>query len=88
MTEVKTKVERTVTGRVVSDKTDKTITVYVERLVKHSVYGKYIRRSTKFHAHDEANECKIGDLVVIAQSRPYSKTKSWKLVEIVERAMG
>ncbi|GBU10247.1 30S ribosomal subunit protein S17 [Gammaproteobacteria bacterium] len=86
MTEDAKKTERTVTGRVVSDKMDKTITVYVERLIKHPMYGKYIRRSTKFHAHDETNQCKIGDTVVIKQSRPLSKTKSWVLVNIVNQA--
>ncbi len=77
---------RTLTGRVVSDKMDKTITVVVERLVKHPLYGKYIRRSTKLHAHDENNECREGDVVVIQECRPISKTKSWRLVRIVERA--
>lgn len=77
---------RTVTGRVVSSKMDKTITVRVERLVKHPLYGKYIRRSTKLHAHDENNECNEGDVVVIQECRPLSKTKSWRLVKIVERA--
>jgi small subunit ribosomal protein S17 len=86
MTDTPNKVDRTVTGLVVSDKMDKTITVYVERLIKHKMYGKYIRRSTKFHAHDETNSCKIGDKVVIKQSRPLSKTKSWVLVNIVDRA--
>ena len=88
MSEVKAKVERAVTGRVVSNKADKTITVSVERLIKHAKYEKYIRRTTKFHAHDENNECNTGDLVVISQSRPYSKTKSWVLVNIVERTVG
>lgn len=78
---------RTLTGRVVSDKMNKTITVLVERKVPHPVYGKYVRRSTKIHAHDESNECKQGDLVTIAQCRPLAKTKSWRLVEIVERAV-
>lgn len=78
---------RTLTGRVVSDKMNKTITVLVERKVPHPVYGKYVRRSTKIHAHDEINECKQGDLVTIAQCRPLAKTKSWRLVEIVERAV-
>lgn len=78
---------RTLTGRVVSDKMNKTITVLVERKVPHPVYGKYVRRSTKIHAHDETNECKQGDLVTIAQCRPLAKTKSWRLVEIVERAV-
>ena len=78
---------RTLTGRVVSDKMNKTITVLVERKVPHPVYSKYVRRSTKIHAHDETNECKQGDLVTIAQCRPLAKTKSWRLVEIVERAV-
>ncbi len=78
--------KRTVTGRVVSDKMDKTITVLVERRVKHPVYGKYIKRSTKLHAHDANNECQIGDLVTISECRPISKTKTWVLEKIVERA--
>ncbi|MGB1192144.1 MAG: 30S ribosomal protein S17 [Pseudomonadales bacterium] len=77
---------RKITGRVVSDKMDKTITVMVERRVKHALYGKYITRSTKLHAHDEKNECNEGDLVAISESRPLSKTKTWMLQEIVERA--
>lgn len=77
---------RTVTGKVVSDKMDKTITVLVERKEKHPIYGKYIKRSTKLHAHDEKNECQTGDLVTIAESRPLSKTKTWSLVRIEERA--
>ncbi|MDG4597806.1 MAG: 30S ribosomal protein S17 [Candidatus Contendobacter sp.] len=81
-----TRVERTLSGRVTSDKMDKTITVAVERLVKHPVYGKYVRRTTKLHAHDERNECHMGDLVTIKQCRPLSKTKSWTLVAVVERA--
>lgn len=80
------KVVRTLSGRVVSDKMDKTVTVLVERKVKHPLIGKVIRRSNKFHAHDEANECKIGDLVVIEESRPLSKTKTWKVSKIVEKA--
>lgn len=76
---------RTITGRVVSDKMDKTITVLVERLVKHPVYGKYVKRSTKLHAHDENNECQVGDVVAITSCRPLSKTKTWKLVQILER---
>ncbi len=83
MTEVM-KTERTMTGRVVSDKMDKTITVLIERLVKHPIYGKYQRRSTKVHAHDEKNVAKMGDSVVVKESRPYSKTKSWALVKVVE----
>jgi len=80
------KVVRTLSGRVVSDKMDKTVTVLVERKVKHPLIGKVIRRSNKFHAHDEANECKIGDMVVIEESRPLSKTKTWKVSKIVEKA--
>lgn len=76
---------RTLTGLVVSDKMDKTITVLIERRVKHPIYGKYLKRSTKLHAHDEQNQCKIGDKVTISETRPLSKTKSWALVEIVER---
>jgi small subunit ribosomal protein S17 len=81
-----TQVERTLTGRVTSNKMDKTITVVIERLVKHPVYGKYIRRTTKLHAHDENNECREGDLVAIKQCRPLSKTKSWMLAAVVKRA--
>lgn len=80
------KIVRKITGRVVSDKMDKTITVMVERRVKHALYGKYITRSTKLHAHDEKNECNEGDLVAISESRPLSKTKTWMLQEIVEKA--
>ncbi len=78
--------QRTLQGRVVSDKMNKSVTVLIERRVAHPLYGKYVRRSTKLHAHDENNDCRTGDLVVIEQCRPLSKTKSWKLVEIVERA--
>lgn len=74
------KTERTLVGRVVSDKMDKTVTVLIERKVKHPVYGKFIKRSTKLHVHDENNECVEGDTVVITESRPYSKTKTWRLV--------
>ncbi len=77
---------RTVTGRVVSNKMDKTITVVVERRVKHPVYGKYITRSSKIHAHDESNQCGIGDTVTVAETRPISKSKTWNLVEVVESA--
>lgn len=77
---------RTITGRVVSDKMDKTITVLVERRVNHELYGKYITRSTKLHAHDENNDCNEGDTVAIIESRPMSKTKTWKLQSIVEKA--
>lgn len=78
---------RTITGKVVSDKMDKTITVLVERRVKHELYGKYITRSTKLHAHDENNDCNEGDTVAIIESRPLSKTKTWKLQSIVEKAV-
>ena len=77
---------RTLTGEVTSDRMDKTITVMVERKVKHPLYKKYVRRSTKLHAHDEANECRIGDQVSIEQCRPLSKSKSWRLHSIVKRA--
>ena len=77
---------RKVIGKVVSDKMDKTITVLVERKVKHPLYGKYMIRSSKLHAHDEKNECKSGDVVAISESRPLSKTKTWILQEIVEKA--
>lgn len=80
------KLVRTLTGRVVSDKMNKSISVMIERRVKHPVYGKYVSKTTKVKAHDENNECKIGDVVTIAESRPISKTKSWKLVKIEERA--
>jgi small subunit ribosomal protein S17 len=80
------KKQRTVQGRVVSNKMDKTVTVLVERQVKHELYGKYIRRSTKLHAHDAENSCKEGDVVRVAECAPMSKTKNWRVVEIVERA--
>ncbi len=76
---------RTVTGYVVSDRMDKTITVKIERKVPHPLYKKYVRRSTKIHAHDENNECRIGDIVMVQECRPLSKTKSWRLVRVVER---
>lgn len=84
MTEVKT--IRTVAGRVVSNKMDRSITVMVERRVKHPLYGKFLRRSTKLHAHDENNECNEGDEVTITECKPVSKTKAWRLVEITKRA--
>ena len=80
------KSNRRVTGRVVSDAMDKTITVLVERRVKHPLYGKFISRSTKIHAHDEANACSEGDLVTVEQCRPLSKTKTWRLLEVLEKA--
>jgi len=86
MSESTAQTPRTVVGRVISTKADKTITVYTERRVPHPLYGKYIRRSTKLLAHDEENSCREGDKVSIAECRPLSKRKSWKLHEIVERA--
>lgn len=86
MSESAAKVQRTVTGRVTSNKMEKTITVAVERRVRHPLYGKYVRKTTKMHAHDEDNTCGIGDKVTIAQCRPLSKSKTWQLVEVVERA--
>lgn len=85
MTEAQ-KTVRTLMGRVISDKMNKTITVLIERRVKHPIYGKYVKRSTKLHAHDETNQCRIGDTVSIRETRPLSKTKAWTLVEVVERA--
>ena len=81
-----TKKLHTVEGRVVSNKMDKTVTVLVERQVKHALYGKYIRRSTKLHAHDADNACNEGDKVRLAEIAPMSKTKNWSVVEIVSRA--
>ena len=77
---------RTVQGRVVSNKMDKTITVVVERFVKHPIYGKFIKRSTTLHAHDESNVCNKGDVVTIRECRPLSKSKTWTLVDVVEKA--
>jgi small subunit ribosomal protein S17 len=85
MSENQTKI-RTITGRVVSNKMDKTITVLVERVVKHPVYGKYVKRSTKMMAHDENNVCQEGDVVSIASCRPMSRHKTFKLVEVLESA--
>jgi small subunit ribosomal protein S17 len=82
----KAKVVRTFVGRVVSDKRAKTITVLVERRVKHELYGKIVARSSKYHAHDEQGEYKLGDLVEITESRPISKTKSWVVTRLVEKA--
>ena len=86
MSEQQASSNRTLQGRVISDKMDKTVTVLVERQVQHPIYGKFIRRSTKVHAHDENNECRTGDMVVVEQCRPLSKTKTWRLVRVVERA--
>nr|WP_245584181.1 30S ribosomal protein S17 [Saccharospirillum impatiens] len=77
---------RTVTGQVVSNKADKTVTVKIERTVTHPIYGKIVKRSTKMHAHDENNECQIGDFVTIEECRPLSKSKTWRLVRVEERA--
>ena len=86
MSEDKNKGKRTIIGRVVSDKMDKTVSVAVERLIKHPMYGKYIRRTSKVLAHDAANECKPGDRVTISECKPISKNKSWEVVSVVERA--
>lgn len=80
------KVTRTLTGKVVSDKMNKTLTVLVERSVRHPLYKKYLRRSTRFHVHDEAGEGRLGDTVTIEQCRPLSKTKAWRLVRVVARS--
>lgn len=77
---------KTRTGVVTSNRMEKTITVSVERRVKHPIYGKFVKKTTKFHAHDEKNECTIGDTVRIMETRPLSKTKRWRLVEVVEKA--
>ncbi|MDW5415105.1 MULTISPECIES: 30S ribosomal protein S17 [Iodobacter] len=80
------KLKRELTGRIVSDKMDKTVTVLVERLVKHPLYGKMMRRSKKYHAHDESNQYHEGDLVTIVEIRPLSKTKNWAVTTLVEKA--
>ena len=77
---------RTVQGRVVSNKMEKSITVVVERKVKHPIYGKFIKRTTKLHAHDETNQCNEGDVVIIRECRPLSKSKNWMLVHVVTKA--
>lgn len=77
------KSERSLEGKVVSDKMEKTISVYIERKVPHPVYGKYIKRSTKLHVHDENNVAKTGDTVIIKETRPYSKSKTWALVKVI-----
>jgi small subunit ribosomal protein S17 len=82
---VERNLRKTKLGVVSSNKMDKTITVSVERKVKHPLYGKFVKKSTKFHAHDEKNECSIGDTVKIMETRPISKTKRWRLVEVVEK---
>ncbi len=86
MSEETKKAQRTIVGRVVSDKMDKTVSVAIERLIKHPMYGKYIRRTTKVLAHDASNECKSGDRVAISECKPISKNKSWAVVNVIERA--
>ncbi|PSK94831.1 30S ribosomal protein S17 [Taibaiella chishuiensis] len=86
MSVVERKARKTRIGLVTSDKMDKTITVAVERKVKHPFYGKFLKKTTKFHAHDETNQCGIGDTVRIMETRPLSKSKRWRLVEIIEKA--
>jgi len=86
MTEAQTKVVRSLVGKVVSDARDKTVTVLVERRVKHELYGKIVAKSRKYHAHDENNEFKLGDVVEISESRPLSKTKNWVVTRLVEKA--
>lgn len=80
------KLARSLTGRVVSDKMDKTVTVLIERKVPHPLYGKVVRRSKKYHAHDEANQCQTGDLVTIEECRPVSKSKAWRITKVVEKS--
>lgn len=82
----KRNLRRELVGRVVSDKTDKTITVLVERKIKHPLYKKYLTRSKKYHAHDIENQCGVGDVVKIRESRPISKTKKWRLIDVIEKA--
>lgn len=86
MTEAKTSLKRSLIGRVVSDKRAKTVTVLVERRVKHPIYGKIVIKSSKYHAHDEAGEYHVGDVVEITESRPISKTKNWVATRLVEKA--
>jgi small subunit ribosomal protein S17 len=86
MSEIDNKTLKTVEGRVVSNKMDKTVTVLVERQVKHPLYGKYIKRSTKLHAHDADNACKEGDVVQLTEIAPMSKTKNWRVVQVITRA--
>ncbi len=83
---VERNLRRTRTGLVTSNKMDKTITVAVVRKVKHPIYGKFVKKTTRFHAHDEKNECTIGDTVKIMETRPLSKTKRWRLIEVMEKA--
>ena len=83
---VERNLRKTRIGVVSSNKMDKTITVAVERKVKHPIYGKFLNKTTKFHAHDEKNECTVGDVVKIMETRPLSKTKRWRLIEVIEKA--
>ena len=83
---VERNLRKTRIGVVKSNKMDKTVTVTVERRVKHPIYGKFVKKTTSFHAHDEKNECTVGDVVKIMESRPLSKTKRWRLVEVIEKA--
>ena len=87
-TQAKAKVVRSLVGKVVSDARAKTVTVLVERRVKHELYGKIVAKSNKYHAHDENNEFKVGDVVEISESRPLSKTKNWVVTRLVEKAQG
>ena len=80
-------IERVLTGKVVSNSRDKTIAVLIERRVRHPIYKKYIKRSTKVHAHDEKNECGLGDVVRVSESKPFSKTKSWALIKVIEKSV-
>jgi len=80
-------VERVLTGKVVSNSRDKTIAVLIERRVRHPIYKKYIKKSTKVHAHDEKNECGLGDVVRVSESKPFSKTKSWALIKVIEKSV-
>jgi small subunit ribosomal protein S17 len=86
MSEATSKLHRTLTGRIVSDKMNKTVTVLVERKVKHPMYDKVVRRSQKYHAHDENNEFHTGDMVEIEETRPIAKTKAWKVIRLIEKA--
>lgn len=86
MTEAKKSLKRTLVGKVVSDKREKTVTVLIERRVKHELYGKIVGKSSKYHAHDENNEYKTGDVVEITESRPLSKTKNWVATKLVTKA--
>ncbi|MDD2881216.1 MAG: 30S ribosomal protein S17 [Rhodoferax sp.] len=86
MTEAKTSLKRTLVGKVVSDKRTKTVTVLIERRVKHELYGKIVGKSSKYHAHDEKGEYKMGDVIEITESRPISKTKNWVATRLVQKA--